>query len=62
VVAIERFDRHANQRLRALSAKTVLLAGVGFGAEPLDELSYGAMASFLLQAGAASRQAQQRAE
>jgi serine/threonine-protein kinase HipA len=62
VVAIERFDRHANQRLRALSAKTVLLAGVGFGAEPLDELSYGAMASFLLQAGAASRQAQQRTE
>jgi len=61
VVAIERFDRRANQRLRALSAKTVLLAGVGFGA-PLDELSYGAMAAFLLQAGAADVQAQQRVE
>lgn len=62
VVAIERFDRCAGRRLRALSAKTVLLAGVGFGASPLDELSYGAMASFLLQAGAAGVQAKQRVE
>ncbi|MBU0500950.1 MAG: type II toxin-antitoxin system HipA family toxin [Gammaproteobacteria bacterium] len=62
VVTIERFDRHAGERLRALSAKTVLLAGVGFGAPPLDELSYGAMASFLLQAGAMGIQAQQRIE
>ncbi|WGZ95061.1 MAG: type II toxin-antitoxin system HipA family toxin [Candidatus Thiothrix putei] len=61
VVAVERFDRRANQRLRTLSAKTVLLAGVGFGA-PLDELSYGAMAAFVLQAGAADVQTQQRAE
>lgn len=62
VVAVERFDRAGHQRLRALSAKTVLLAGVGFGPPPLDELSYGAMASFLLQAGAADVQVKQRKE
>jgi serine/threonine-protein kinase HipA len=62
IVAVERFDRKDGRRFRALSARTVLLRGVGGGPPALDELSYGAMASFLQQVGCEGEQATQRAE
>lgn len=51
VVAIKRFDRRNEygwqERLHTLSAKTVIMSGVGPVPNPSNDLSYGAMADFL---------------